>query len=159
MDHIIRLATKDDMAVVHALITELAVFENESDAVSLSVEDLIRDGFSEYPKFKAYVAEVDSKIVGMALFYERYSTWVGKTIHLEDLIVTKNKRGMGIGKKLYNAVLVYALNKGVKRVSWEVLNWNTHAIDFYESTGATILQEWQVVHMKETHLKKCIKGS
>lgn len=158
MDYTIRLATADDMQDVHRLITELAVFEKEPDAVEVSVEDLKRDGFSEPPAFKAYVAEKESEIVGMALFYERYSTWVGKIIHLEDLIVTQSARGTGVGKALYTELLHFAATEGVKRLTWEVLDWNTHAIDFYERTGATILEGWRVVHMKEGNLKKFIRN-
>lgn len=154
MSYTIRFATKNDMVAVHQLIKELAIFEKEPDAVEVSVEDLIADGFSEQPAFKAFVAEEKDNIVGMALFYERYSTWVGKTIHLEDLIVTQKCRGMGVGKALYTALLQYATKKGVKRVTWEVLGWNKNAIEFYENTGAVILDEWRVVHMKESNLKK-----
>ncbi|MFY0603905.1 MAG: GNAT family N-acetyltransferase [Flavobacteriaceae bacterium] len=153
----IRFAIKDDMNDVHRLITELAVFEKEPDAVIISVNDLMNDGFSNPPKFKVYVAETDAGIVGMALFYERYSTWVGKTIHLEDLIVTQNSRSIGVGKALYGTLLEYANTQGVKRVTWEVLDWNKNAIDFYKNTGATILEDWRVVHMKEGNLKKFIK--
>lgn len=154
MNYAIRLATIDDMPDVHRLITELAVFEKEPNAVEVSLEDLKRDGFSDKPAFQAYVAEVENKIVGMALFYERYSTWVGKIIHLEDLIVTQNARGTGVGKALYSELLKFAAQQGVKRVTWEVLDWNKNAIDFYENTGATILDGWRVVHMKEENLKK-----
>lgn len=158
MDYTIRLAVKEDMVDVHRLITELAVFEKEPDAVEVSVEDLKQAGFSEQPAFKVYVAEKDTQIVGMALFYERYSTWVGKIIHLEDLIVTQKSRGTGVGKALYTRLLKYASSLGVKRVTWEVLDWNKNAIDFYESTGANILGEWRVVHMKEKGLKKFIRN-
>lgn len=158
MSYTIRFATKNDMVDVHRLITELAVFENEPDAVEVSVEDLIEDGFSNQPAFKAYVAEKDNEIFGMALFYERYSTWVGNIIHLEDLIVTQKARGTGVGKALYTTLLEYAAKRGVKRVTWEVLDWNKGAIDFYESSGAIILDDWRVVHMKEGNLKQFIKS-
>lgn len=157
MDYTIRFATKEDMTSVHQLITELAVFEKEPNAVEVSIEDLERDGFSDQPAFRAYVAEKGNKILGMALFYERYSTWVGKIIHLEDLIVTESARGTGIGKALYTELLAFSAENEVKRVTWEVLDWNKHAIDFYESTGAMILEGWRVVHMKEGNLKKFIR--
>ena len=147
------------MPSVLNLITELAVFEKEPDAVEITVDDLLRDGFSNQPKFKIFVAEEAGKIVGMALFYERYSTWKGVSIHLEDLIVTDKKRGIGAGKALYTAVLKYAFDSGCKRVSWDVLDWNTHAIDFYQSTGATILEDWKVVHMTEENLQKFIENN
>ena len=93
MNFTLRLAEKTDMKSVLNLITELAVFEREPDAVEITVDDLIRDGFSNPPKFRVYVAEQENTIIGIALFYERFSTWKGRTLHLEDLIVTKvNKR-------------------------------------------------------------------
>ena len=93
----------------------------------------------------------------MALFYERYSTWKGTIIHLEDLIVKSSKRGKNIGKTLYTSVLNYAFEKGCKRVSWEVLDWNSNAIKFYESSGATILEDWKVVQMDEKSIKEFVK--
>ena len=113
----IRLGEKKDMPSVLDLITELAVFEKEPDAVEITVADLVRDGFSENPMFKVFVAEQDNKIIGIALFYERYSTWKGRTIHLEDLIVTKNKQKIGAGKALYLAVLKSAYDNNFNRVS------------------------------------------
>lgn len=145
------------MTAVHQLITELAVYENEPDAVEISVKDLETNGFSENPKFQIFVAEEENSIIGMALFYERFSTWVGKAIHLEDLIVTQSKRKLGVGKALYSELMNYAFENGYKRVAWEVLDWNKNAIDFYESTGAAILEGWQVVHMKDKPLKEFVK--
>lgn len=158
MSFTIRFASKKDMVSVHQLITELAVFENEPNAVEISIEDLENDGFSKNPKFKILLAEEEGVIIGMALFYERYSTWKGKAIHLEDLIVTASKRKLGVGKALYTKLMQYAFDNNYKRVAWEVLDWNKNAIDFYESTGAKILEGWQVVHMKEEDLEKFIKS-
>lgn len=157
MSFTIRFAKKEDMNAVHRLITELAVFENEPDAVEISIEDLETDGFSEVPRFKIFIAEESDSIIGMALFYERYSTWKGKAIHLEDLIVTQTKRKIGVGKALYTELMKYGYENGYKRIAWEVLDWNKDAIDFYESTGAGILEGWQVVHMREENLKKFIQ--
>ena len=154
MSFSIRFATKEDMKSIHALIVELAVFEKEEDAVEVTVSDLERDGFSENPMFKVFVAEEDNQIIGMALFYERYSTWKGKAIHLEDLIVTESKRALGVGKALYTALMNYADEHNYGRVAWEVLDWNKNAINFYESTGAHILEAWRVVHMTKENLKK-----
>ena len=148
----IREANPSDMSSVLRLIKELAKFENEPEAVEVTVENLINSGFKKNPSFKAYVAEKEERIVGMALFYERYSTWKGKAIHLEDLIVEEEFRGKGIGNALYTEVLKYAYKNNFKRVAWEVLDWNTPAIDFYESTGAKLLKEWRVVHMDEKSL-------
>ena len=159
MDFIIRKGEEKDMHSVLDLITELAVFEKEPDAVDISVADLLSDGFSENPKFKIFVAEQENQIIGIALFYERYSTWKGRTIHLEDLIVTKNKQKIGAGKALYTAVLKYAFDHNFNRVAWEVIDWNVNAIDFYKSTGATYLNDWSVVQMNKENLAKFIQNN
>jgi GNAT superfamily N-acetyltransferase len=147
---IIRKATKKDMQSVLELIQELAIFEKEPDAVIVTVDDLVRDGFSENPLFQCFVAEEENNIIGMALFYYRYSTWKGKTIHLEDLIVKESKRGTGAGFALYKEIIKQGKAENVRRIEWNVLDWNTAAIDFYEKSGAKILEDWRVVHMDET---------
>lgn len=149
----IRKGKKEDMSSVLNLIKELAVFEKEPDAVVVTVSDLEHDGFSERPLFETFVAEVDHEIVGMALYYNRYSTWKGKTIHLEDLIVTEKMRGSGVGFALYSEILKQAKKDNVRRVEWNVLDWNTPAIDFYEKSGAKILGDWRVVHMDENGIE------
>jgi GNAT superfamily N-acetyltransferase len=155
---IIRKATKNDMPLVLELIQELATFEKEPDAVVVTVDDLVRDGFSENPLFQCFVAEVENapseseqakQIIGMALFYYRYSTWKGKTIHLEDLIVKESKRGTGAGFALYKEIIKQGKAENVRRIEWNVLDWNTPAIDFYEKSGAKVLDDWRVVHMDE----------
>ena len=159
MDFKIRLGQEEDMQAVFNLITELAIFEKEPEAVEITVADLVRDGFSESPKFKVYVAEQEHNIIGIALFYERFSTWKGCTIHLEDLIVTKSKQKIGAGKALYIAVLKHAYDNNFNRVAWEVIDWNTNAIDFYKSTGATYLNDWSVVQMNKENLAKFIQNN
>ena len=159
MNFTLRLAEKTDMESVLNLITELAVFEKEPDAVDISVDDLIRDGFSNPPKFRVFVAEQENAIIGIALFYERFSTWKGRTLHLEDLIVTKSKQKIGAGKALYTAVLKYAYDHNFNRVAWEVIDWNSNAIDFYKSTGATYLNNWSVVQMNKENLEKFIQNN
>ncbi len=154
MSFIIREGEKADMPAVLNLIKELAHFEKESNAVEVTVDDLIKDGFGETPLFKIFVAEMDAKIVGIALFYPRYSTWKGPTIHLEDLIVTENKRGLKIGSSLYKKVIEYGYNKGVKRIEWNVLDWNEPAIEFYESTGAKVLRDWDTAQIDRVSMKK-----
>ncbi len=150
----IRKATKNDMPSVLELIQELATFEKEPDAVVVTVDDLIRDGFSENPLFQCFVAEVENEIIGMALYYYRYSTWKGKTIHLEDLIVKENKRGTGAGFALYKEIIKQGKAKNVRRIEWNVLDWNTPAINFYEKSGAKVLDDWRVVHMDETGIER-----
>jgi len=146
-----------DMPSVLKLIQELAHFEKEPEAVIVTVEDLEKDGFGTMPLFKTFVAELDNEIVGMALFYPRYSTWKGPTIHLEDLIVTKSKRGLNIGSALYNKVIEYGFNKGVKRIEWVVLDWNTPAIEFYKKTGAIVLDDWNTAQMNEEGIKSYLE--
>lgn len=138
------------MHAVLALIKELAVFEKEPEAVVVTVEDLERDGFGENPLFHTFVAEKhNGKIVGMALYYYRYSTWKGRTIHLEDLIVTEEMRGTGLGMMLYSEIITQGKRDNVRRIEWNVLDWNTPAIHFYEKSGARILTDWRVVNMDE----------
>ena len=145
----IRPAIPQDMPQVLGLIRELAEFEREPDAVVITTEDLVRDGFGENPLFKAIVAEEQGQIVGMALFYYRFSTWKGKTVHLEDLIVTQSMRNRGIGEQLYNKVIEHGKSQGVRRIEWNVLDWNVDAIRFYEKSGARVLEDWRVVHYEE----------
>jgi GNAT superfamily N-acetyltransferase len=159
MNFIIREGQKKDVHAVLDLITELAVFEKEPNAVEITVEDLLNDGFSNTPKFKLFVAEENAVVIGIALFYERYSTWKGKSIHLEDLMVTQSKRKIGAGKALYSAVLKYAYDHNFNRVAWEVIDWNTNAINFYKSTGATYLRDWSVVQMNKENLAKYIQNN
>ena len=121
---IIRKGTPEDMEGVLTLIKELAVFEKEPDAVVITVEDLIRDGFGSQPLFHVFVAEVDQIIVGIALYYYRYSTWKGKTIHLEDLVVKQSMRGTGIGYALYSEIIKQGKIDKVRRIEWAVLDWN-----------------------------------
>ncbi len=151
---IIRKATKNDMPSVLELIQELATFEKEPDAVVVTVDDLVRDGFSENPLFQCFVAEVDGEIIGMALYYYRFSTWKGKTIHLEDLIVKENKRGTGAGFALYKEIIKQGKAENVRRIEWNVLDWNTPAIDFYEKSGAKVLGDWRVVHMDDKGIEQ-----
>jgi GNAT superfamily N-acetyltransferase len=153
MNLIIRDAKIEDMPAVHQLIRQLAVFEKEPDAVEITIQDLERDGFGSVPRFHCFVAEVDFKVEGIALLYHRYSTWKGAAIHLEDLIVNETMRGKGIGAKLLDTVVKYGHELGVKRINWEVLDWNTPAIDFYEKKGAHVMREWNVVHLDELGIK------
>jgi len=156
----IRQGKKEDMQGVLALIQELAVFEKEPDAVLITVDDLIRDGFGENPLFHVFVAEAPNfpnEIVGIALYYYRFSTWKGKTIHLEDLVVKENMRGTGLGSALYTEIMKQAQKDKVRRVEWNVLDWNTPAIEFYQKSGASVLEDWRVVHMDENGVDLFLK--
>jgi GNAT superfamily N-acetyltransferase len=161
----IRIGKKEDMKAVLSLIQELADFEKEPDAVKITAEDLIRDGFGTQPLFHVFVAEIDAEsgnsekeIVGIAFYYYRYSTWKGKIIHLEDLVVKNKMRGTGVGYALYSEIIKQAQRDQVKRIDWNVLDWNTPAIDFYEKTGAKVLKEWHVAQMDEAGIADFIKN-
>lgn len=149
----IRRAERNDMPEVLELIRELAVFEREPDAVEITVEDLQHEGFGENPLFTCFVAEMQDEIVGAALIYYRFSTWKGRTLHLEDLIVKEEMRGKGIGEALYSEVIKFAAEQKLKRIAWDVLDWNEGAIKFYERSGAKILKDWRVVHLDEMGIK------
>lgn len=152
----VRSAIKEDCAQALKLIKELAVFEKAEHEVSLSLEEFIKDGFGESPSFFMYVAESDVNIVGIALCYEKYSTWKGKCIYLEDLIVTQSERGKGIGKALFDCVIQEAKKRGSGRLEWQVLDWNVQAIDFYKSYGAGIDNSWLNGRFTKEQLKEII---
>lgn len=156
MKLLIRDAKKEDMSKVLDLIQELATFEKEPNAVEVTIEDLEKDGFGEHPQFHCFVAEVNSKIEGIALVYNRYSTWKGRAIHLEDLIVSESMRGKGVGSKLLDEVVKYGHKLGVRRINWEVLDWNEPAIAFYEKNGANVMRDWDVVQLNEEGIKNYI---
>ncbi len=143
----IRPAVAADMPRVLNLIKELATFEKEPDAVVVTVDELIQGLQGDPAQFTCFVGLINDKIEGMALCYPRFSTWAGKTIHLEDLIVSKSHRGKGLGKKLYNRVLKHAHDLKVRRVEWVVLDWNRSAIEFYERSGAVMIKDWYIAQM------------
>jgi GNAT superfamily N-acetyltransferase len=161
----IRKGQPEDMSAVLGLIQELAIFEKEPDAVLVTVEDLVRDGFGPQPLFNVFVAEIESEndkekkeIVGIALYYYRFSTWKGKTIHLEDLVVKESMRGTGLGYALYSEIIKQGKKDQVRRVEWNVLDWNTPAIDFYEKSGAKVLRDWYVVQMDEAGITDFVEN-
>lgn len=153
MEYLIREALATDMTQVLGLIEELAVFEKEDDAVEISAQDLVNDGFGLEKKFQCFVADKQDVIVGLALVYPRYSTWKGTVLHLEDLIVTEQMRGSGLGTALLNRVVQYGNDLGVKRISWEVIDWNESAIRFYEGKGANVMRDWDVVQLDEEGIR------
>ena len=154
MKILIREAQKKDMNSVHKLIVELAIYEKEPDAVEIDVKELTNMGFSSTPPlFKCLIAEVNNTIVGAAIIYNRFSTWKGKTLHLEDLIVTETMRNNGIGSKLFDEVIRYGKKIGAQRISWNVIDWNQSAIKFYENKGAEIVKGWSIVHLSGNNLK------
>jgi ribosomal protein S18 acetylase RimI-like enzyme len=164
----IRKGNKEDMAGVLALIQELAEFEKEPEAVLITVDDLVRDGFGPNPLFHVFVAEAENdpseseqpkEIVGIALYYYRYSTWKGKIIHLEDLVVKEKMRGTGLGYALYSEIIKQGKRDNVRRIDWHVLDWNTPAIDFYKKSGANVLSDWNVVQMDEAAINHFVDNN
>ncbi|KQC30310.1 GNAT family N-acetyltransferase [Flagellimonas eckloniae] len=158
MNYSIRDSRAEDMEQVIGLVQELALFEKEPQAVEVTREDLVKDGFGEKKLFHCFVAELDNQIVGIALVYPRYSTWKGPVIHLEDLIVSQKMRGSGLGTALLNEVVKYGHKLGVKRISWEVLDWNEPAIEFYEKKGANVMRDWDVVQLNEEAIANYIEN-
>lgn len=153
MTFFIRKATKKDMPRVLELIVELAIYEKEPDAVKITVDDLVKNGFENPKQFVCFVAEINNRIEGIALVYPRFSTWKGAVLHLEDLIVSQQMRGTGVGSALLKEVVKHGIDTQVRRVSWEVLNWNESAISFYEHKGADIKKDWYLVQLDEAAMK------
>jgi GNAT superfamily N-acetyltransferase len=149
--HSIRPATPADVPLILDLIRALAEYEREPDAVKTTEADLTRDGFGEHPCFECLIAESGSgEPAGFALYFYNYSTWRGRPgIHLEDLFVHPSFRGQGIGKALLASVAARAVEKGCVRLQWDVLTWNQTAIDFYQSLGARILDDWHIMRVND----------
>jgi GNAT superfamily N-acetyltransferase len=141
----LRPATIDDAPLLRAMIRELADFEHELEQVTISENDLRRDGFGEKPRFRALIAEWEGQPAGYALFFEYYSTWAGRGLYLEDLFVREKFRGRGIGTALLARVARIAVDEHCRGVHWEVLNWNTKAIEMYKEIGAQFPDEWRRV--------------
>ena len=158
MNALIRKAEKKDSFAILNLIKELALFEKEPESVKLKLSDIENDGFGTKPLFECIVAEINKRIIGMAIYYPRYSTWNGPTIHLEDLIVSEQYKGKGIGTQLYSNFIKMAFNSGVKRVEWNVLDWNSPAINFYKKSGAKVLDDWKSVQMHRSEMKKYLEN-
>ena len=148
----IRFATEEDMPQVLGLIRELALYEKEPQEVTITESEMIKDGFED-DLFKCLVAEREGDILGMALYYPRYSTWKGRTIHLEDFIVRESERGRGIGNRLFESVVEESNKFGAKRLEWMVLEWNEPAIKFYKKIGAELDPEWHVGKLRESQIQ------
>lgn len=138
----IRKAVKADCPRILELIKELAEYENAPDEVTVTLEEMEECGFGKNPVWGSLVAEVDEKIVGIALYYDRYSTWKGRRLYLEDLIVTEKMRGSGIGKLLLDELIDFAKENKYNGMVWQVLDWNEPAINFYKKYNAEFDSEW-----------------
>jgi GNAT superfamily N-acetyltransferase len=148
MSTTIRAAVPGDVSLILEFIRALAVFEREPDAVTATEADLLRDGFGPEPYYHCLIAEQDGTPAGFAFYFFNYSTWTGRPgLYLEDLFVNPEFRGLGIGKALLARVAAIAVEKNCPRLQWEVLDWNTPAVDFYAALGADFLDEWRNVRM------------
>lgn len=138
----IKKGTKKDIKALLDLIVELAVYEKAPNEVTVTEEELTEDGFGANKIFDFFVAEEAGSVIGIALYYTKYSTWKGKCIYLEDIVVQKAHRQKGVGQMLFDAVAKVAAELKVKRMEWQVLEWNAPAIAFYKKNKAIIDPEW-----------------
>ena len=144
----IRTATPADVPQILSFIRALAAYEREPDAVTATEADLMRDGFGLNPFYSCLIAEHDGQPAGFAFYFFNYSTWMGRPgLYLEDIYVQPEFRGLGIGKALLQQIAAIAVEKNCPRLQWEVLDWNTPAIDFYRAMGAEFLDEWRNVRV------------
>lgn len=148
----IRDAVASDVDSIMSLIKELALYEKSPESVANNSETMLRDGFGSAPSFKAFIAEKENKIIGMALCYYAYSTWKGKYIYLDDLIVTESERRSGAGKLLFDKIVEYAKSVDAMQLRWHVLNWNRPAITFYENYPCTFDDEWITCKIEKENL-------
>jgi len=139
---IIRKAVQEDCAPMLELIKELAEYEKALHEVTLTLEQFTQDGFGKSPVWSAFVAEFEEQIVGISLYYDRYSTWKGRRLYLEDLVVTEKLRGKQIGKKLFEATLEHGKSNQYSGMVFQVLNWNESAINFYKKYSPKFDDEW-----------------
>lgn len=142
MNLLIRKGKKEDVNQVFSLIIELADFEKSIHEVSITTDDLLKDGFRDNPYYRFIIAEKDSEIIGVAIYFYRYSTWKGRVIYLEDFIVKSQYRNTGVGTKIFDKLKLIGKEKNVKSIVWQVLNWNETAINFYKKHGAILSNQW-----------------
>ena len=142
MKTIIRRAVKDDCLRLLELVQELATYERAPGEVTVTLEHFNESGFGKQPVWWAFVAEVNERVVGFALYYIRYSTWKGQAMYLEDILITNEMRGKGIGKLLFDRLVEEARDKKFNRIIWQVLDWNEPAINFYKKYNADFDAGW-----------------
>jgi GNAT superfamily N-acetyltransferase len=138
----IREARKEDVNRIYFLIKALAIFERDENAVKITPEELLEDGFGSDPSYKCIVAEYQNEVIGFALYYIRYSTWKGKTVYLEDFLVDEKWRNKGVGNLLFEEMIAISKRMKVRQMSWQVLDWNEGAIRFYKKYDADIIDGW-----------------
>lgn len=152
----IRQGIKQDLPRVLELIKELAEFERAPLEVTNTLKQLEEDGFGRRPVYGFFVAEIEDRIIGLSLYYWRYSTWKGKRLYLEDIIVTASERGKGAGQMLFNRTMEKALEENCTGMMWQVLDWNEPAIKFYKKYGARIDGQWLNCSLEAEQIKKLL---
>lgn len=152
----IRQGKKQDLSRVLELIRELAAYERAADDVINTVPLMEHDGFGPNPIFGFFVAENEKEIIGLSLYYWRYSTWKGKRLWLEDIIVTEQERGKGIGKQLFDRTMQHTLDENCSGMMWQVLDWNEPAINFYRKYGSRIGGEWLNCTLEADQIKELL---
>ena len=156
----IREGKISDVQAIHDLIVELAIYEKEPDAVAASVDDIKENLFGKDPVAYCHVAEVDGQVVGIAIWFLNYSTWLGKAgLYLEDLFVKPEFRGSGLGLELMNTLAQLCVDRNYERFQWWVLDWNEPSINFYKSIGAEAMDEWTVYRLSGSALKSFAASS
>lgn len=150
----IRKGLLADLPQALEMVKELAIYEKAPDEVTVTIAEMEENGFGKNPIFEFFVAESENKIIGIALYYYKYSTWKGKCIFLEDIIVTEQYRKTGIGKKLFDEVVKVAKQQKVKRLEWQVLEWNEPAIKFYKKLNSHFDSEWINCKLTEDQILK-----
>ena len=139
----IRKGVEADLPAVHALVRELALYEKAPEEVETTAAQYAKDGFGERAFFEFFVAEHSEEgVVGIAFFYFGYSTWKGKLLYLDDLVITERYRQQGLGQRLLQRLCDYGVQHNVKQMRWQVLDWNEPAIKLYEKIGAELSGEW-----------------
>lgn len=156
MEYKIRDLAKSDVNQVYELVRELAEFEKSLSEVEIDANQLMKDGFGENPYYGAIVAEVDGKIVGLSLYYFRYSTWKGKRLYLEDFVVKEKFRGFGIGKALFEATMKKSIHTQCNGMTWAVLNWNEIGIEFYKKYKANFDPDWVLTSITKKQILEFI---
>jgi L-amino acid N-acyltransferase YncA len=154
MSIVIRTGTKADIPFALNLVKELAAYEKAPNEVEVTIEEMTEWGFGTDKQFDFFVAAENEVIVGLALYYYKYSTWKGKCLFLEDIIVTESQRGKGLGKSLFDKVVQVSKEQKVRRMEWQVLDWNTPAIEFYKKYDATLDGEWVNCKLTNHQLEK-----
>jgi GNAT superfamily N-acetyltransferase len=153
----VREGNKEDLPRVLELVKELALYEKAPHEVTNTISLMEIDGFGPNPVYGFFVAENNNRIVGLSLYYWRYSTWKGKRLYLEDIVVTESERGKGLGKILFDRTMQHALNTNCTGMMWQVLDWNEPAINFYKKYGTRFDSEWVNCHLECDQIKTLLK--